>query len=558
MPTWRELLRAERTRRGVSQSSLATLAGVSVRTVERYERGASTPVRTTLLRLCRALQLSNVSLNTILTAAEFVPRPLVPGRPSGLRVLQASLASYPWPALVLNERVEIVAWNRPATLVAELDFARVLPLPHQRNLIRIATMDHFVQRMLNWHEVVTVMVGMFAGNQYDFIKPDRDPLYFKAIVDDAAKSDGPHLNALMQLWLRAPPREEEARTTLPIHWQLANGQKLAFNCVITSGNRFMGAQEFDWFPADAATWEFLAAAAQPGRAVDARTPAQMDGTASEDSMVELSTGELLREARRGSGLTQRALARRSGISAHTITSLETDRRRPTRELANRLIDALQLDGVTTNELLQGLGFEPEPSDWARFVAGEPQRHGYFRFPAAERARRAREHVAERIGDHSWSCLVVDERGHIVAVNDALIGALPQAAASALKESGNLVPFLLSPSAQATFANWEEATAGMLSGLLRQQPGSTNAGIDGAFLIAAIDELLRQDPSVRPAVERLAELLSVPAQTDRVVFPVLLRDGPQTARSFIGTVARWSDFERLWVLDWQAADGATWT
>jgi len=494
MPAWNELLKTERRARNLTHEALADLAGVSVRSIERYERGQRKPPRATLLRLGRALQLPAASLNALLTTAGFEPRPAIPGRPSSLRVLQAAVATYPWPTLVLNERVEIVAWNKPATRVAELDFARELPLPHQRNLIRIAMMEHFVQRVTNWREVVAVMVNMFAGNQYDFVKPDQDPVYFKSIVDDAAKTDGPHLNALLQLWLSSPPREEEARTTLLVQWQLETGPALSFNCVMTSGNRFVGAQEFDWFPADGATWEFLTTAVSSTAATPATTPAPNDGGENQGEEAGFSTGEVLRQARLGSGLTQQALAARSGVSVYMITSLEGDRRRLTDEIARRLIDALQIDGVTTNELRLSAGLEPEPSDWARFIAGEPQRHGYFRYPGEERAQRAREHVGERIEAHLWPCLVVDERGRILAVNTPFTTALPADAARALAVAENLVALLFSAAVRDALGNWAECAAATLAGLLRQQPGSTNAGIDAAFLFAAINTHLEHDPS----------------------------------------------------------------
>ena len=104
----------KRKRQGAGQARVAAAAGVSIRTVERYEAGGFKPVRATLIRLGRALQLPASRLNAILTAAGSEPRPPLPGRPGTLQTLQATMATFPWPSLMLNERVEIVAWNRPA------------------------------------------------------------------------------------------------------------------------------------------------------------------------------------------------------------------------------------------------------------------------------------------------------------------------------------------------------------------------------------------------------------------------------------------------------------
>jgi MmyB-like transcription regulator ligand binding domain len=128
--------------------------------------------------------------------------------------LQAVMNTYPWPCLLRNERTEIVAWNAPAERVAELDFGSVLPLPHQRNLMRIAIMQHFVERVVNWPEVIGLMVNMFTGNQYDFFRPDKDLLYFQAIVEDAVKVDGAHLRqrACSSVAMAVPRRQEPPPT----------------------------------------------------------------------------------------------------------------------------------------------------------------------------------------------------------------------------------------------------------------------------------------------------------------------------------------------------------
>ena len=59
---WRDLLRAERLRLGLSQVELGALVGVSPETIRKYEAGGRPPARTTLVRLVAALQLSAVQV----------------------------------------------------------------------------------------------------------------------------------------------------------------------------------------------------------------------------------------------------------------------------------------------------------------------------------------------------------------------------------------------------------------------------------------------------------------------------------------------------------------
>lgn len=53
----------------------------------------------------------------------------------------------------------------------------------------------------------------------------------------------------------------------------------------------------------------------------------------------MTAGELLREARRGAGLTQRELAARAGTSQAAIAAIERDRKAPTFPTLERLLAA---------------------------------------------------------------------------------------------------------------------------------------------------------------------------------------------------------------------------
>src|SRR5215211_2066069 len=147
MLSWSDLLRQHRSQRGWSQRQLATAAGVAEETIASYESRKRTPSRRTLLRVSRALDLPIDATNALLTAARFEPRLTGPlawlaAQRVPFEQMQRDVETYAWPCLVLNGYHEIVLWNEPATWVAELDFARELPLPYQRNLLRVAAMPH--------------------------------------------------------------------------------------------------------------------------------------------------------------------------------------------------------------------------------------------------------------------------------------------------------------------------------------------------------------------------------------------------------------------------------
>src|SRR2546430_422316 len=125
MPRWNELLKQARTAARVSRPALAALSSVSQDTIFSYESGRRHPTRETLLQLTQSLRLDGASVNAILTDAGFEPELAswvknVRLTHRSLSELQGEVERYSWPCLGVNERFEIVAWNRAATLLAEL------------------------------------------------------------------------------------------------------------------------------------------------------------------------------------------------------------------------------------------------------------------------------------------------------------------------------------------------------------------------------------------------------------------------------------------------------
>lgn len=79
----------------------------------------------------------------------------------------------------------------------------------------------------------------------------------------------------------------------------------------------------------------------------------------------MDAGSALREARRGAGLTQAALARRSGTSQATVSAYESGRKAPSLETFSRLLAAAG----------QRLTLEPRARAVARPSAREQARLG---------------------------------------------------------------------------------------------------------------------------------------------------------------------------------------
>ena len=69
----------------------------------------------------------------------------------------------------------------------------------------------------------------------------------------------------------------------------------------------------------------------------------------------MTTGELIKDARKKAGLTQKELGEKLGISYQTIAQWENNLRNPKQETLQRIANALNISSrVNNGEYLQGL------------------------------------------------------------------------------------------------------------------------------------------------------------------------------------------------------------
>ncbi|WP_089100021.1 helix-turn-helix transcriptional regulator [Streptomyces hyaluromycini] len=157
---------------GLRREELAQLAHVSIDYVVRLEQGRTRRVsRPVLDALADALQLAPDEREYLLTLADVAPTaaPRRPGRPEvapGLRQLLATMPDVP--AMILNRRMDVLAWNAGAAALLT-DFA-ALPGP-ERNLIRLTFLDEDVRaRYADWPRAARACVAvlrMEAGRAPD-------------------------------------------------------------------------------------------------------------------------------------------------------------------------------------------------------------------------------------------------------------------------------------------------------------------------------------------------------------------------------------------------------
>ncbi|MGD9889794.1 MAG: helix-turn-helix domain-containing protein [Dehalococcoidia bacterium] len=563
MATWSDLLKQARRRQGITQVELARRSRVSKDIIASYEQGRREPTSETLGAILGAMNLRRDEADAILTDAglDRTPPPRLKvmakrGRP--LDAIQAEIDSYPWPSLVTNERYEVIAWNPPATKVAEMDFATELPLQEQRNLMRISAMPHYAEgRVVNWDEIVSFLLAYYKHNNMSIEQPDEDSRYFETLIADLATNPA-YSNAfprMMRLWPEVQPWQEGRRPVFPAVWRVNDDTELRFSCILGAWSEFNATWSFDWFPADAQTWDWLGTPAShvdlSSRSRRSRVKHTRRHTAPHDWFEHLSAG------RRASGLTQADLESATGMSRYTISKFENGKMKPSKAAVLALCRAMVLDATTTNTILTALGEPPEPSDWSRFLCGLPLQGGSHWYSNSGAAPRDPVDIRAEIETYPWPCLIVNERCEIDIWNAAMARTLGGDLVATLKQSNNLIAFLAGPGVRSWLGNWDDVITAVVPAEARRQIVDANEPTPDDRLAGTIEAVRRED---RDTVAHLRELWSAAPTTPpvlRVTVPIVWQATDGTPLVFHGLIFVWSAYERRWAMDWHPADAVTW-
>ena len=258
----------------------------------------------------------------------------------------------------------------------------------------------------------------------------------------------------------------------------------------------------------------------------------------------MSFGLQLQDARRAAGFSQDELAARIGVSLTTIGSWETGRRRPRRDHAIDLADALGCDTPALNRWLALLGLDPVPD--SRVI------------PLAERRRELAELEAE-CRSYAWPCLVMDSNFEIIGWNDAANVFSELDLGRDLAEPGarQLLRMALSEHYQSRLLNWDEAIGVMIAMWKSEQQSIADPGSGALFFTRMMEYVFAHHAD---QVERLMRLWQNPAATRqgiRGVLPIRWRTSTGDILNLHAVQTPWSDFDGSWALDWMPADAATW-
>ena len=263
MKTWNRLLADARKSIGLTQAELAAKGGISTDTVKAYEVGRRRPSPTALDRLLTVLNVDWRSRNDILMSAWVLPGPLWPGGRTSLeRYLtveeaRKAVALRPWPALVLNEQLEVLAMNHAGFCVLPIRPER-LSHPVERSLLTIVTEPQLGRRLVNWDGGVSRMIALFKAHIDRAESLDEPSSYFSAVLARVYEGDAQLVRRFLDLWETTsgfyPPK---VTWTYPVIWRTPEVGQLTFHGVANSVNDVQCLDIDDWIPADPETFKRL-------------------------------------------------------------------------------------------------------------------------------------------------------------------------------------------------------------------------------------------------------------------------------------------------------------
>lgn len=256
------MLRDARKALKLDQAELARRSGISQAAVRSYENGRRNPTRAHLEALFEPLKMPSETANAIREALGFAPSRSVfidqfeTGYYFSRDELPAHTALQPWPEFVTNDAMEVSAVNAPCEAVWGIDFARESATRSRAamNLLAVASDNHFADRIVNWDEVIGLMVSIVKAMAMTI---ENEHPYLGEVLAEFAKGDPAFIERLLKIYVEAEPRGAKARWTYPVVWRIEPYGEMRFLCTVSVAHEPDALSFNSWIPVDADSWRVL-------------------------------------------------------------------------------------------------------------------------------------------------------------------------------------------------------------------------------------------------------------------------------------------------------------
>ena len=209
-----------------------------------------------LEKVLTALEVPRLDANRIREACGFSPK----SQPGDgfwftLHELREEIETYDWPVFIVFGGMEILLANQSAQRVWNVDLTREFVEPDARSLIAVAADARFAERVENWLELVTFILGHAKGSGWsDLADP---PPYFAEGIRRFAEGNERYLAGLINAWTNAVPLPPRFRYRYRVHWRDPQAGVMRFRCVLTTASLADELAWNEWVPADAESWVVL-------------------------------------------------------------------------------------------------------------------------------------------------------------------------------------------------------------------------------------------------------------------------------------------------------------
>jgi transcriptional regulator with XRE-family HTH domain len=251
--------------------------------------------------------------------------------------------------------------------------------------------------------------------------------------------------------------------------------------------------------------------------------------------------QLLADARKRVRLTQRDLAALTLLSPETIKAYEMGRRRATRPRLIAMLDAINIDQHTRNDILAGAGFATESIGVGRRSAS--------RYLSIEEA-------VEQAELRPWPAFVVNELVEVLGMNDAgrrLWGLAADRFDHPVRR--NILTLATDPTFAAHFVNWDDAVGGLVALLKAHWHRAESLDAPSSYFAAVLEYIDGGDAGL---VERFRTLWEyVPAYFPEKVawtYPIVWSPAPGAdAIKFLCLSNSANEDDAFDIDDWMPAD-----
>ena len=265
--SWREIIRTERRRVGLTQVELGRRAEIDSETIRKYENGSRLATRENLDRIFEVLQSSEGTIHRALADRGFYhpnirfPVDREPGYYFTLEELPAFVDRVTWPVFCANELGEIVAANRTVQALWGIDLAAEVARRDRARANMLVAMCEpwFASRLVNWDEILRLFISLNKAVSASRTMLEDPGVLFEEIVAAIGAANPAALGRIHQLWKTTPRLTDKVRWTYPVTWREPGFGDLHFQGVVNAASEPEGIGFNDWVPLDAATWAALEA-----------------------------------------------------------------------------------------------------------------------------------------------------------------------------------------------------------------------------------------------------------------------------------------------------------